>query len=189
MRLFKLEHSPLAYGADLALYGLASIALALTLALASPSALRPELLLWAVAGITSWSLIEYLLHRFVLHGLAPFDGWHAQHHQRPTALITSPTAFSASLMLLLVTWPAWALLGRWPACALSFGVLTGYFLYALTHHATHHAHGSSAWLLQRKRWHALHHSARGAKLDAPGYYGVTSGLWDWVFGTAKAPRR
>jgi cyclopropane-fatty-acyl-phospholipid synthase len=30
----------------------------------------------ALAGLLGWSLIEYGVHRFVLHGLAPFRRWY-----------------------------------------------------------------------------------------------------------------
>ncbi|MDX5446368.1 MAG: hypothetical protein LPJ87_09975, partial [Zoogloeaceae bacterium] len=29
-----------------------------------------------IAGLVSWTLLEYLLHRFVLHGRGPFQRWH-----------------------------------------------------------------------------------------------------------------
>jgi cyclopropane-fatty-acyl-phospholipid synthase len=65
------------------------------------------------------------------------------------------------------------------------GVLVGYLGYSLTHHATHHWPARNAWTRRRKRWHAMHHGA----LAQPGYYGVTSGFWDALFGTrpARAP--
>jgi sterol desaturase/sphingolipid hydroxylase (fatty acid hydroxylase superfamily) len=115
----------------------------------------------------------------VLHGLQPFARWHAEHHLRPAALICAPTVLSASLILLLVFLPALVIGGAWPACALSFGLLTGYLAYAITHHATHHWRTDNRWLLRRKRWHARHHSAS----RNGGHDGVTSGFWDRVFGS------
>jgi cyclopropane-fatty-acyl-phospholipid synthase len=101
-----------------------------------------------------------------------------------------------TLFAALVAAPSWWLLGAWPACALTFGLLTGYLAYGLTHHATHHALPGigrrSAWLARRRRWHALHHQAHragsggataGSALQA-GHYGVSSALWDHAFGTA-----
>ena len=32
--------------------------------------------------IVVYPAVWYRLHRFVLHGLRPFSGWHALHHQR-----------------------------------------------------------------------------------------------------------
>jgi len=177
---FSIEHSESAYRADFVLYGAASLALAAGLLIEAPADRALGLAAGAAGGLVAWSAIEYLLHRFVLHGLQPFARWHAEHHSRPTALICSPTLLSASLITVLVFLPALALGGLWPACALTFGVLTGYLAYAITHHATHHWRSDSAWLLRRKRWHALHHSTR----RRPGHYGVTSGFWDHVFRSA-----
>lgn len=180
MGLFAMEHGKAAYRADFALYGTAVAALATFLFVAGPHSLRLQSLALVCAGLVSWTAIEYLLHRFVLHGLAPFKDWHEEHHQRPTALICAPTIFSASLIVVLVFLPVLAFGGLWSACALTLGVLAGYLLYAITHHATHHWLAESAWLKRRKRWHALHHHGAGRL----GGFGVTSGFWDYVFGSA-----
>ena len=131
-----------------------------------------------LAGLAGWTLLEYALHRFVLHGLRPFSDWHAEHHHRPAALICAPTILSASLIAALVFLPAWALGGLWPACAITLGVLGGYLAYAITHHATHHWRASNRWTRQRKRWHALHHDRH----RGPGHYGVTTSFWDHLLG-------
>lgn len=188
--LLTLEHSRAAYRADFAIYGVASMMLGLTLAVAHPSGTAGALLLWSLAGAAIWSPVEYLLHRFVLHGLPPFARWHAEHHQRPTALIALPTPLSAALFATLAALPAWWLMGAWPATALVFGLITGYLLYGLIHHAMHHAvpggRAWGGWLVARRRWHAQHHAAvpEGA---ARRHFGVTSSLWDRVFGTADSP--
>jgi len=185
MTLIELEHSPSAYRLDFVLYGLTSLAMAAALVFGSPAGSAWTLVAWVLAGGLRWTLAEYLLHRFVLHGVSPFKDWHAEHHRRPTALIGTPTWITATLFVTVAALPAWALLGAWPACALTFGLLTGYLVYGLTHHATHHGVPGlgrrSAWLARRRRWHAQHHAARGAVL--PGHYGVSLSLWDHAFGT------
>ena len=179
MRLFTLEHSKAAYRADFALYGIAVLALAAFVLFAGPGEQRPVTAAWVLGGIAAWSGIEYVLHRFVLHGLQPFKRWHAEHHQRPSALICIPTTLSALLIGALVFVPAWLAAGLWLASALTLGVLSGYLFYAIVHHATHHWHaGDSGWLKRRKRWHALHHHAAQRAC-----FGVTSAFWDHVFGT------
>ena len=180
MPLFSLEHSLAAYLADFVLYALAIVALAALLWLDGPRQIAPQLAALALFGLAAWTLVEYLLHRFVLHGLQPFSRWHTEHHDRPTALICSPTLFSAGLILGLVFLPSLFAVGLWRACALTLGIVTGYSVYALTHHATHHWHAGNAWTRQLKRWHARHHSRN----LPPGHYGVTSGFWDRVFGSA-----
>ncbi|QPF74051.1 hypothetical protein G8A07_14760 [Roseateles sp. DAIF2] len=183
MNFFFLEHSRWAYRADIGLYGVAVLLLGLRLLFESSGIDVPILLALVLLGLLGWSLLEYVLHRFVLHGLQPFAAWHADHHRRPTALICAPTLLSGGLIGLLVFLPALLLLGAWNAQALTLGVLSGYLVYTLIHHATHHWRAdSNAWLLRRKRWHARHHGHA-----APRCYGVSSGFWDHVFGSA--PRR
>jgi sterol desaturase/sphingolipid hydroxylase (fatty acid hydroxylase superfamily) len=82
MSLFTLEHSRWAYREDFALYGTAVAVFAAFLLVAGPRELRLEIWALALLGLASWSAIEYALHRFVLHGLQPFQHWHAQHHHR-----------------------------------------------------------------------------------------------------------
>ena len=191
MSWITLEHSRIAYRFDFALYGVVSVAMAGALLFERPQGSGPMLTLWSVLGLGAWSLAEYLLHRFVLHGLPPFKGWHAQHHQRPAALMGQPTYMSAGLFAMLVAAPAWWLIGTWPAAALTFGLITGYLGYGLTHHATHHSvpllDRRSGWLMRRRRWHALHHARRAPDAPPPGHYGVSSGLWDALFGTDGNP--
>lgn len=183
MGLMTLEHSKWAYRADFALYGSAVLLLAGMLLVAAPGAQATRLVGGVLAGLVLWSAAEYALHRFVLHGVQPFLRWHAQHHQRPAALICTPTLLSATLILTLVFLPALALSDVWMSTALTLGMLTGYLAYATTHHAVHHWRAQGRWLKQRKRCHALHH-----RPDAPpAYFGVTSGWWDRACGSAAAP--
>lgn len=179
MALIALEHSRVAYAADFVLYGGTVVALLSWLVFKAPPGVGSAISLLALTGLLSWTLIEYLLHRFVLHGLQPFKRWHAEHHTRPTALICAPTVLSATLFFILVFLPALELGNLWAASALTWGVMTGYLVYAITHHAVHHWHGNSQWLKKRKLWHALHH-ARGTQ---PGRFGVSSSFWDRVWGT------
>uniref|UniRef100_UPI0027384B81 hypothetical protein n=1 Tax=Stenotrophomonas sp. YIM B06876 TaxID=3060211 RepID=UPI0027384B81 len=92
MRLFALEHSKAAYLADFVLYGMAVLALAALLWASGPAAQRGEFAAIALLGFAGWTLVEYVLHRFVLHWLQPFERWHALHHEHPAALICTPTA-------------------------------------------------------------------------------------------------
>lgn len=177
---FTLEHGKVAYRADFVLYAAAVPALAVLLNSVAPQGRWAAQLLLVLAGLIAWSAIEYVLHRFVLHRVRPFRAWHEAHHDRPTALICAPTLLSSMLIVALVFGPLWLLGGLWRACALTLGVVSGYLAYAITHHATHHWRANSRWLRKRKRWHALHHHSIGG----PSCYGVTSGFWDHVFGSA-----
>jgi len=191
MSLLSLEHSTAAYHLDFAVYALLCAVMAATLLTASPEGLGAVLLVWVLGGVVIWTLLEYLLHRFVLHGIAPFSHWHSQHHLRPRALIASPTILSFSLFLLLGTFPVWWLLGGWVALALTFGLLTSYLIYGLTHHATHHKPPPwirrNAWMKRRRIRHAMHHAAHHIKVRGevckPCHFGVSNSFWDVVFRT------
>jgi hypothetical protein len=183
----KLEHSKLAYKADFAFYIAAVIGLAVYLILSCAGKSwvhNSEVLFTTAIGLGSWSLIEYLLHRFVLHGLQPFKGWHLEHHARPTALIAAPTLLSSWLIFALVFLPVWLWLGLQNAAAFTLGVLMGYLSYAFIHHGMHHWRAKGAWLAERKRWHALHHSMDAT--HAFGRFGVSTSFWDRVFANAPA---
>lgn len=177
MSLTSIEHSKAAYAADVALYTVAVVAGGVMLLALGPPALWRPLLACTAAGLVGWTAIEYGLHRFVLHGLAPFSHWHLQHHQRPSALICAPTLLSASLIGGLIYLPALLASDVWCALAFTFGVLIGYLAYTVTHHATHHWRADGVWLRKRKRWHALHHRS-GRPVVC---YGVTTDFWDRVF--------
>jgi cyclopropane-fatty-acyl-phospholipid synthase len=181
MHIFTLEHSKTAYRVDFALYCAIVMGLAVFLMVNGPREQRVEIIVFALAGLISWTAIEYALHRFVLHGLQPFRRWHEEHHRRPMALIFTPTILSATLIVILIFIPALLVFGLWCAFALTLGVLTGYLSYTITHHAVHHWRADSAWLKRRKRWHALHHH----RIEQSGYYGVTSSFLDHVFGSIQ----
>lgn len=182
MAVLALEHSKAMYGIDFALYSAAAMGLTGWLVAGGPEGQGSALTGLAVVGLACWTFIEYVLHRFVLHGLEPFRSWHAEHHDRPTALICTPTIFSGGLIGMLVFLPVLLVHDIWAAAAITLGVLVGYLLYSVTHHATHHWQADNAWLKKRKRWHALHHHVGEA------YFGVSSGFWDRVLGSTSRPR-
>jgi cyclopropane-fatty-acyl-phospholipid synthase len=184
MNVLTIEQSKAAYWADFAFYGTMIVVLAVTLAVGTPHAQWPSVVFLGVTGLAGWSAIEYLVHRFLFHGLQPFQRWHAEHHARPTALICASTVVTAAVLGTLLFLPAWLMGDAWTACALTLGVLCGYVAYGGTHHAIHHWHAKSAWLRRRQRWHFIHHSSQ-----RPCCYGVTSGIWDTAFGSTPPDRK
>lgn len=178
MKIFTLEHHPVSYFADFVLYPFAIMAGLAVLLLYAPDVHWP-LLLAGVAGFVVWSLAEYILHRFVLHGVQPFKRWHEEHHKRPFALIGTSTFASLVLFVVLVYMPVAFVFGRWPALAVTLGVISGYLFYVTVHHASHHWKARpGSWLQARKLAHARHHMS-----GTHGWYGVTSSFWDHVFFT------
>lgn len=178
-KLLAIEHSRAAYRLDYVLYGSAVVLLAAVLIVAGPGGRRWEIVALAGAGVVGWTLIEYALHRFVLHGLPPFKEWHEQHHRRPTALICTPTILSAGLIAIFVYFPLLAVGHWWRACSLTLGFVAGYLVYAIVHHCIHHGSNRTHWLSYRRRWHGRHHD----RTAIGRCYGVTTGFWDHLFGT------
>lgn len=135
----------------------------------------------AIAGVASWTLIEYLLHRYVLHFLPPLRQMHARHHASPTELIGTPSWVSVAVFGGLVFVPLVRATPASIAYGATVGLMAGYLWYVAVHHATHHRRARPGSYLHRaKQWHAVHHHARH-----PCNFGVTTSLWDRVFGTTR----
>jgi len=130
-------------------------------------------------GYAVWTLVEYALHRFMLHHVPGLAEMHKAHHDAPKALIGTPTLISLMAFAGLAFWPAVELAGLRLASAGMAGLLAGYLSYTLAHFAIHNlSMGRSRWAPTLKRHHALHHY-RGDERN----FGVTTRLWDRLFGT------
>jgi sterol desaturase/sphingolipid hydroxylase (fatty acid hydroxylase superfamily) len=141
---------------------------------------------WAVAGgvamlgFMSWGLIEYAVHRWVLHGPPSVARrGHAHHHSAPSALISTPL-----FVIMIGALAFWGLLRLvlpdGPAAFLVFGLYAGYNYFALVHHHQHHRGnflGSVACLRRLERCHHLHHHRQDVN------FGVSTTIWDRLFGT------
>ncbi len=136
-----------------------------------------------ILGLMLWTLAEYLLHRFVLHGWPFFAKYHQAHHDDPSALIASPTLFSLGVFASIALLPATLLLGLWPALPCFAGFLVGYIAFAAVHEIVHHSQSQYAVVRHFKRFHARHHHATQAS-----NFGVLTSFWDRVFGTYEMPR-
>lgn len=174
------ELGPAGYYADFIVYPAASVALLSTaLQGATPAAAIPVGLA-AVAGLASWSLVEYGIHRLIFHGLQPFAAMHAMHHARPRALIGAPAVAGLTVLAVGLFLPVWAASSAALACGATAGMMLGYLWYVTVHHLLHHrprgllARAAPALLAR----HAAHHAALH-----PGNFGVTTVLWDAVFRT------
>jgi cyclopropane-fatty-acyl-phospholipid synthase len=173
MSVLSIEHSVVSHHMDHIVYGAVVLGLAGGLVFGAPSHMAWVLVLLTLVGGGVWSVMEYLLHRFVLHGLQPFQSWHCEHHKRPSALIGTPVLVSVPLFGFLVALPAIWATGVWHGMALTLGVLGGYLVYSMVHHALHHHKLKHVWWQRRMLGHARHHHSK-----VPCCYGVTSGLWD-----------
>ena len=157
-------------------------------ALAFHSSSPPSPVTWAAVyclGLAGWTLLEYFLHRFIFHHAPFLSRLHERHHNNPQELMGTPVWASVSLGLIGVASLSWVILGFNLATAATAGMATGYLWYVFVHHTTHHWQPRSGSYLYRVRLrHAQHHY-----MSDSGNFGVTSGAWDFVFGTALELRR
>src|ERR1700692_3713505 len=82
------------------------VAIPLAIILLAAAAIRQQGLagagLWLtsfVAGLFIWTLVEYVVHRWVYHAVPFFEKFHDAHHDDPTALIGVPSFVSSGLIL------------------------------------------------------------------------------------------
>jgi sterol desaturase/sphingolipid hydroxylase (fatty acid hydroxylase superfamily) len=139
-------------------------------------------------GIVLWTAIEYLLHRFVFHptprgrlGVLFAYLIHGVHHAFPEdrrrwlmpPIVTVPVAAVLCFVLRLVVGTA--------SAPLFAGAVFGYLAYDLLHYAAHA--GSLRGRVPRYlRQHHLTHHFRTPETR----FGVSSPLWDRVFGTSRS---
>ncbi len=174
------------YYTDFVVYPVATAALAMAglASTASPAGAARWLALFA-ACLASWTLLEYLLHRFVFHEAPQIREMHFEHHAREKELLGTPTWISLSAHLVFGFLPIYLIFGFTVASAVSAGLMAGYLWYITVHHMVHHWHPAhSTYLYGLKRRHALHHHH-----DPDTYFGVTSSFWDRVFRTARLKHR
>ena len=136
---------------------------------------------WWVAGFVAWTLIEYWLHRLVFHGVPPaIQKMHLQHHDNPSAWIGVPVWYSLVLFTIAGA-PLFALLGLDRGTGVLIGLLIGYTFYIGVHDAAHHRSSYLwPWFSRLRANHLRHHYH-----DAQAGFGVTSDVWDRLFGTKR----
>ena len=148
------------------------------------TALIPFLFL---SGVLFWTLIEYIIHRYVFHYHPKSDlgerilflshGIHHDYPKDPMRLVMPP---SVSIPLALIFYGLfWVTMGSGYAAPFYSGFVFGYLVYDMIHYATHHFSmketRAGLWL---KHYHSKHHYQ-----DENYGFGVSSPLWDFVFRT------
>lgn len=133
-----------------------------------------------VVGFLIWSLLEYLLHRWLLHGRLPAARReHAKHHRDAQATVATPLLAIPIFMSLI--WAALTLLtSNAVASLVTFGVYAGYNYFAIVHHMQHfHPELLARTRLFRHqlRLHELHHRHPDKQ------FGISTSIWDRVFGS------
>lgn len=131
-------------------------------------------------GAFAWTLVEYLMHRFVFHiQPGPFQYLiHGVHHEFPRdkeRLMMPPLP---GLVLVCIFYGVWYLPLKQAAPAWMSGFLVGYLLYTFIHYAVH---AYKPVKLFRYLW--THHHKHHNPVYENKAFGVSTTLWDRVFGT------
>lgn len=144
-----------------------------------------------LGGVFVWTLLEYSLHRFLFH-MKTKSYWantvhyllHGCHHKHPMdglRLVFPPVA---TVILCVPVWTLIRLLSSHStAPALFGGGLLGYVMYDVTHYYLHHGKPSKGFAQNLKKYHLNHHF----RVQSLGF-GITSPIWDRVFGTLPSTK-
>lgn len=139
-------------------------------------------------GVFLWTLMEYILHRFVFHidENLPDNQYaillhyllHGIHHAFPMdryRLVLPPIL---GIILIMIIKYSYIFLFDEFSLPFEAGTLFGYVLYDMTHYFIHHITFSGGYYKFLKKYHVLHHY----KNPSLGF-GVSQHFWDKVFGT------
>jgi len=137
-----------------------------------------------VIGLLSWSLMEYILHRWVFHFISDTK-WgkrfhyvvHGVHHEYPRdeeRLFMPPVP---SLMYAAIFFGIfWLTMGKYSFYFMA-GFVNGYSIYAFMHWSIHTFQPPKRLAFLWKH-HNMHHYRTQEKA-----FGVSSTFWDHIFGT------
>lgn len=145
-------------------------------------------------GAVGWTLAEYVLHRFVFHASSA-KGAGAKEHRRHHALVDYFAPWwqkaLAALATVAIVLPLFSgLAGVQLGIAGTLGFISMYLLYEILHRRAHTHPPSGRYGRWRRKNHFAHHF-----VDPRLAQGVTTPLWDIVFGTRlvvnriRVPRR
>src|SRR6266446_1013325 len=148
-------------------------------------------------GVVFWTLLEYLVHRHVLHGRFPdgpgflrhrmhtfFDTMHGDHHRRPWDGLYINGYLDAIPFAVLFAVTSFLLAPYYKAPIFVAALLQSYVIEEWVHYSVHFHTFKPRYFRYIRRHHWYHHS-RGA-IGAP--FGLTSCLWDRLMGTRIPPR-
>jgi sterol desaturase/sphingolipid hydroxylase (fatty acid hydroxylase superfamily) len=143
--------------------------------------------LLAAGGLLVWTFAEYWIHRGLFHWMPPGENgrtfqWrmHGYHHEHPSDPLRLVMPLTVSLTLFVAFLGLWWVVFGTQALPFHAGFVTGYIAYDLLHWRAHAGPSRSGWLARRRYHHLVHHAP---KYESRINFGVSTGLWDRVFGT------
>jgi sterol desaturase/sphingolipid hydroxylase (fatty acid hydroxylase superfamily) len=146
-----------------------------------------QVLVPAVVGAMTWTFLEYVIHRWLGHDRrfrrTPFGSEHIRHHIEGNYFAPTRKKLAvAAVVTTILSVPAVMLAGATSGLAWVAGLMTFYGVYELSHRREH-THAAIGPYGRWARRHHFHHHF----VDGRSNHGVTSPLWDVVFGTYQKP--
>jgi 4-hydroxysphinganine ceramide fatty acyl 2-hydroxylase len=139
-----------------------------------------------VLGMFGWSFGEYAMHNWRGHlgkGRNDFSREHLAHHRDVTYFAaTAKKALVAAFAMVLIAPLAIVIIGFWGGSWFSLGFISFYVYYEVLHRRTHTHAPWNAYARWARKHHMFHHFG-SAKMN----HGVTTPIWDVVFGTYVKP--
>ena len=134
-----------------------------------------------LTGLCGWTLLEYVVHRWVFHRAPWIRQQHAAHHDDPKALVGTPTWLSVATLFVIAMLPSVIVAGLALGSSFTAGLVLGYLWYCTVHYGAHQWHAAGRGYFHRmKRRHAIHH-----QVEVGSNFGVTTSVWDHVFRTCR----
>lgn len=141
-----------------------------------------QMYLYFFIGIISWTLTEYVLHRFLGHehkGKNFFKREHVLHHARANYFVPLyKKILIAVLVSSILFWLLNIIMTKSEAFLFILGYMGAYLLYELTHLRYHSTKPLVKPFIILRKHHFYHHFHNPKK-----NHGVTTRFWDRVFGT------
>lgn len=141
-----------------------------------------------IAGLVTFSTIEYVVHRFGFHSKIPnrklkryITNGHVYHHRNPQKIKKLFIPLSIALPASLIPLGIFMLIfGHMYGFWFYLGMVCLYFLYEFMHYSAHHYPINLPFFRQMREYHLSHH-----KNKPNSRFSITNPFWDWALNTYR----
>lgn len=147
-----------------------------------------SLVVTLVGGLLTWSFLEYVIHNWLGHlpkGKGTISKEHLAHHADTTYFVPWSKKLQLAAVVLSSLWLIGSLMGAaWQVNVYVSSLVGGWLGYEWLHRRLH-THAPATRFGHWARRHHFHHHFASPQRN----HGVSSPLWDLVFGTYERPHR